>query len=531
MLKTLLKKQMLELNRSFFYDQKKNRSRSKVSSILFIALYALLMVGIVGGMFAYLSFNLCTPLVAAGMGWLYFVIFSLIAIALGVFGSVFNTFSGLYQAKDNDLLLSMPIPVRYILISRLIGVYLMGLMFSAVVILPAVIVYFISVPLTASAVIGSIVLILLLSIVVLILSCVLGWVVAKISAKLKNKSFITVIISLAFLAAYYFVYFKASTLLQTLIANAVTVGAKIKGTAYPLYLLGRVGEGDGLAICMMTVAVLALFALTCYILSRSFLKIATSTGNVAKAKYKETAVKTKGIFAALLGKEFGRFTSSPNYMLNCGLSTLLLPIGAVLLLIKGVWLKTLLWDVFGDMEFAGVLLTAAICMLASMNDMTAPSISLEGKSLWLAQSLPVTAWQVLQAKLSVQLLLTGIPVLLCGICAVIVMQPSPVTGIFMVLFPLLYVVLTAGFGLFINLKRPDLNWTNEIAPIKQSLGVMLALFGGWGYAVIFIAGFLIGGNKIGAVWYLSISAGVTAIFAAVLYRWLKCSGTKVFAGL
>ena len=78
MLKTLLKKQMLELNRSFFYDQKKNRSRSKVSSILFIALYALLMVGIVGGMFAYLSFNLCTPLVAAGMGWLYFVIFSLI---------------------------------------------------------------------------------------------------------------------------------------------------------------------------------------------------------------------------------------------------------------------------------------------------------------------------------------------------------------------------------------------------------------------------------------------------------------------
>ena len=40
-----------------------------------------------------------------------------------------------------------------------------------------------------------------------------------------------------------------------------------------------------------------------------------------------------------------------------------------------------------------------------MNDMTAPSVSLEGKSLWLMQSLPVTPWQVLRAKLTMQLLL------------------------------------------------------------------------------------------------------------------------------
>ena len=57
------------------------------------------------------------------------------------------------------------------------------------------------------------------------------------------------------------------------------------------------------------------------------------------------------------------------------------------------------------------MLTAALCMLASMNDMAAPSVSLEGKSLWLLQSLPVTPWQVLRAKLRLQLLLTAIPVL------------------------------------------------------------------------------------------------------------------------
>ena len=38
MLKTLLKKQLLELNRGFFYNTKKNTVRSRASSILLIAL-------------------------------------------------------------------------------------------------------------------------------------------------------------------------------------------------------------------------------------------------------------------------------------------------------------------------------------------------------------------------------------------------------------------------------------------------------------------------------------------------------------
>ena len=80
---------------------------------------------------------------------------SLIAIALGAFGSVFNTYSGLYMSKDNDLLLSLPIPVRSILASRLASVYLLGLMYSAVVIVPAVIVYWVVVPVTFAAVIGT----------------------------------------------------------------------------------------------------------------------------------------------------------------------------------------------------------------------------------------------------------------------------------------------------------------------------------------------------------------------------------------
>ena len=193
MLKLLLKKQLMEVFRSYFYDAKKNKARSKGTTIAYIVMFVLLMVGVLGGMFAVLAATMCGQLVEMGMDWLYFVIMGMMAVFLGAFGSVFNTYSGLYLAKDNDLLLSMPVPVSSLVAARLSGVYLMGLMYSAVVILPAVIIYWVTVGVTASAVLGGLVLPLLISLAVLVLSCALGWVAAKISQKLRNKSLVVVL--------------------------------------------------------------------------------------------------------------------------------------------------------------------------------------------------------------------------------------------------------------------------------------------------------------------------------------------------
>ena len=532
MLKTLVKKQMMEIFRGYFYDAKKNKKRSKASMIGYVILFGLIMIGILGGMFTALSVMLCPALTAAGMGWMYFTMMGMLSIFLGVFGSVFNTYSGLYLAKDNDLLLSMPIPVRMLMVSRLLGVYLMGLMYSAVVIVPAVVVYWIMAPANIASVIGGILFILLISIFVLTLSAALGWVVAKISLKLKNKSFITVIVSLAFLGAYYFFYFKAQSMIGILIANAAMYGSKIKGKAYPLYLFGRMGEGDWLAILLMTVVILALFALMWTLLSRSFLKIATASGKTAKAVYKETTVKTKSVFGALLAKEFGRFTASPNYMLNCGLGILFLPVCGVFLLMKGEMIIGILHQTFGARAgCTPVLVCTMICLLASMNDMVVPSVSLEGKNLWLVQSLPVTPWQVLRAKLSVQLILTGIPVLFCAICAAIILPYAPVQIFLVVVAVIVYVVFSALLGLTLGLKLSNLTWTNEIAPIKQSASVMAAMFGGWIYAIVLSGVYLFWGWSIGITLYLVAFVAVTVAASAGLYIWLKKRGCEVFAAL
>lgn len=532
MLGTLLKKQLYELNRGFFYDAKKGKMRAKGAAALYIALYALLVVGFLGGIFTMLAFTLGTALVPAGYGWLYFVLFSLMATALGVFGSVFNTFSGLYMAKDNDLLLSLPIPVRYILASRLLGTYLLGLLFAGIILIPGAVVYFFFAKPTAGAVLGALLLVLLISLIVLVLTCAFGFVVAKISAKLKNKSFLTVFVSLVFFGAYYFFYFRASAIINTLIENMATVGTAIRGSAYPLYLLGRVGEGDGMAALIVTAAVLALTALTFFLLDRSFIAIATAKGGAAKVRYKERAAVRRTPARAMLAKEFARFASSPNYMLNCGLGTLFILVAAVYLFIRGGSLHTVLAEVFPtNADFPAAIAVGAICLLASMNDTAAPSVSLEGKSLWIAQSLPVHPWIALRAKLMVQLILTAPPVLLLSAAAIAALRPSPVSAAALLILPQLYVLLSALFGLTLGVRSANFTWTNEIIPIKQSGSVMLAIFSGWGYAALFVLGALFLGDLVPFPVFAAVLAVLTAALCILLYRRLRTRGAARFAAL
>lgn len=531
MLKLLVKKQLFEIFRSYFYDAKKNKARTKGATIGYIVMFVLLMVCLLGTMFGVLSNTMCGPLAEMGMDWLYFVIMGMMAVFLGAFGSVFNTYSGLYLAKDNDLLLSMPIPVRVIMTSRLLSVYLMGLMYSGIVILPAILVYWFTVPATAGRILGGVVLLVDISLFVLTLSCALGWVVAKISLKLKRKSFITVIVSLVFFGLYYFVCFRSQAMITDLLLNAENVGNKLKGI-YPLYLFGRVGCGDGVAMLIVSAVVIALLALVWYLIARSFLHIATASGNTAKTVYHEKAVKPVSADAALLRKELGRFAASPLYMLNCGLGTVFLVVLAVLALIKGREVFLMMNALFAGGEgFVTVLAALCLCLLAGSNDISTPSVSLEGKSLWIAQSLPIDPWQALRAKLRMHLLITELPLVACAVCVAAVSGAALPEIVMMLVTPMVYVVLSAAFGLFMGLKRPNLNWTSEVAPIKQGLAVFLSIFVGWLVAVAL--GFLYYAlmARVGAVAFLLAVTALFAVLALVLVRWLKTSGAKIYQHL
>lgn len=531
MTKAILKKQLMESFSWLYFNRKNGKKRTAKGIIGFAALY-LMLFGMLGYMFYMMAISLAEPLCESGIGWLYFVLMSLVAVVLGVFGSVFNTYASLYQPKDNDLLLSLPLPASRILMARLAGVYLMGLMYELIVMIPTLLVWFQVGHVPAAGIVLSLLLPFILSFFILSLSCILGWVVALVSAHVKNKSAVTVVLSLAFFAAYYYFYIKAYKMLFSILAQASEIAAGMKSYVYPLYQLGRAAQGSIFGFLFVTAVIAAVFALVWLMLSRSFFRMATMQKGAAKVKYRERTVRRQSPEYALLIKELRRFTSSANYMLNCGLGILMMLIVSAALLWKGRILTELLPLVYeGAEEIIPLILAAALCVMVSMNDMSAPSVSLEGKHIWILQSFPVSAWQVLRAKLRLHLMLTLPPAAVMTVCAFIVLKPTVGEMMFIFLLLILFTLTMAQLGLFLNLKTPNLKWTNEIVPIKQSFSVTVTLFGGWGLIIACGGLYFLLGKYVGTLGFMALICLLLAVASVILRWWIKTKGARIFAAL
>lgn len=529
MTKALLKKQMMEAF-SWLYKDKKSGKIRNLQGILVYGLLYLVLFGVLGVTFYKVGAFLCEPLAGAGLGWLYWCLMGLMGLFMGVFGSVFNTYSALYQARDNDLLLSMPIPPSRILLARLSGVYVMGLMYELMVMIPAVLAWFLYGTVTPVGVFCSLMIPLVLSVLILALSCMVGWVVALAAGKLKRKNIATVAVSILFIVGYYYVYGKAYAMLQNVLLFADSFGDKMKTAAYPLYQMGLAAEGNLLSLAIFTAMVGVLMALVYLVMERSFLRLSTVGGTAAKAKYRAKKLRTSSVGGALLKKELRRFAGSANYMLNCGLGVIMMPVAAVVLILKRELILPLFTELLSP-ELGGLVGAGAVCLMCTMNDMAAASVSLEGRNLWIVQSMPIPGKKALMAKLHAALLLTLIPAALPVIAVEWLLQPSLLYGLLLPVLVCGFVVMMTALDLTVNLKLPNLTWTSEIVPIKQSAAVSIALFGGM--ALVGVAGvmYYLLRKVLSPLGFLLILCVLLWGMSGAVLRWLTTRGAEIYERL
>ena len=219
-------------------------------------------------------------------------------------------------------------------------------------------------------------------------------------------------------------------------------------------------------------------------------------------------------------------------MLNCGLGIVFMLIATVALLIKGAALREMIYGMFeGYLHLIPLFCAAAVCAITSMCDMTAPSVSLEGKNLWLVQVLPINAFQPLKAKLKLHLYLTLPPAVLLTLTVEWVFRLQWGECILLLVTVAAFVWFMALAGLFFNLKMPNLTWTNENVPVKQSMSVTLALFGGWVVVLAFCLLYYALRKLLTPAVFLAASAVLLIVLSAVLYRYIKTKGAKIFETL
>ncbi|MDO4940162.1 MAG: hypothetical protein Q4E33_00545 [Erysipelotrichaceae bacterium] len=530
MLKSLIKKQYYECFRGYFINNKTGKAKSKASIISTFVFFAFAML-ILSFCFYGLAYN-SSPFLSTEYKWLYYSLFGMTAIGLGIFASVFSTSKSLYNAKDNDLLLSMPIKEKDILLSRISLVYGLSLLYTSVAWIPICILPFVEVGFDLVVCLLDIILLFVIALFTSVLSCAVGYVVAAISRKVKNRSLVTTLLSLIFLGAYYFVCFKFSSIAENIVLNGEAIADKISTWGYLFYQLGLGASGNILSFIIFTVICIAL-AYVCYIiLVKSFTRIATHSGVETSTNKKIVYKQRKKLSLALLGKEFRRFVSTPIYLLNCGLGIVFVIAAGVYLFIKASTINPIIEAFSSEFpivkELIPLVVIVIICLIIVINAIAVPSIALEGKNLWILKSLPIKTIEILNAKRLVQVLFNAIPSVIVAFIICYALNVEISNSIMTVLNIFLYIEISASIALLVGMINPNFTWTNEAQPIKQNLYLLLD----WAICLVLLA-LLVGSyyffyDKIQVFDYLEYMIIAQCLIFSLLRRLLDTWAVKKF---
>ena len=528
MLKILLRQRLEMLGVWFTGAMRKNKKQSNGKLIAFslLMVYAL---GALGFLFWHIFDTLAKPFHMFGLDWLYFSLAAVMSFGLMFVGSVFTAKAQLYEARDNDLLLSMPIKPSHILLSRLFLLFVINFVLDMLVAVPCLLVCSQYGMLSAWGLAAYIILFLLLPLLTLAVGALFAWLLSLATARVQRKSLVTTLLSFAFLGLYMYFSMNMNNLLLSLAADASGLAVSLSALA-PVYWIGiAIADGSVPALLGAAAVMLGAFALMYALLSATFIKTATDKRGTRVRPVAEAA-SFGSARSALLRREMTRFLNCPPYMLNAGLGSVVALAAAVLLIVKRAAVMQLLAMIPESAELINVLAVCALCVMASMALYTTPSVALEGKNIWIVQSLPVDCREVLRAKLRLHNIFSIPPVAAAAVAAAVLLRPTGIMLVCFMVLPVLFCLFMGLFGLVENLRHPALDWTSETQAVKSGVGVMITMFGSWALLAVPALPVVLGAG-LPPTFVAAAFTLVVALLCAALYRLLMSWGVRRFMSL
>ena len=532
MIKTLIGVRLRALLGSTLGKKGKNGKAGSGNKAL-VLLLLLFLAGIFAFYFFLMAFGMASVMLPLGLDALYFSIFMICAFSIVFVLSIFETKSELFECKDNELLLSMPIKPRHIVIARIFTVMIYNLAETAIVMVPAVIAYAFFGG-SVFGIIGGLLLIFFLPLLATALASGVGYLVALIMKRMKRNSLFTVIVSLFFFAAYFVGYtylVNGMTALEdpstdfSALADSFGFAGKIGKAALldPLWALGVMG----LCVLVSTAAYL--------LISANYIPIVTDVRGGKKREYKAKSLKSSKPFAALTKKELKKFLTSPTYILNGGIGLLFAVALGVFALVKKEVLLSLKAELsalgVGAIDLSGLffaLLAIVLSAFFAFIIISSAALSLEGNSLWIIKSMPISAKTVLLAKTMPHIIVSLPTVLVTSVLLIIATEAPPVYCAFIILCPSLISFLGAFLGMFLNVSFPKFEFDNEAQPIKQSASATITMFALMFYALIFGGGAAVLAFLVSPLLALVAFSGVTLALATLFFALLVTVGVRKY---
>lgn len=519
----------VQLGTAFDFNiSNKSRNIKKRSPFFMVGMTALLLL-LAGTSFFY-SFMLGSNFEILGTMELLPELMMAITCLVTIITTVNKVKGTLFGFKDYDFVMSLPVTTSKIVASRLLLLYLLNILFTCIVMVPNTIAYGILVKPSPLFYIISLVMMLFIPLVPMIVAMIIGTVIAVIASRFRHSNLVNLIIVTAFFVLYMVFVFTADSAekmgeITTAITNQVD----------NMYLLARmfraaVCEYDMISILLFIGISLGAFVLFSFIVGVEFKRINTKIlSNFTRGNYKVGNLKQSTPFKALLVKETKRYFSSTLYVLNTGFGIVMMILGSVasLFLSKETLAEVLDVPVLGN-EF-GQIVAIMFGFCVAMTNVTACSISLEGRNLWILKESPLTEKTIFNSKIALNLMLTIPAVIINSIIVFIGLHLSLLDLFMIILLPTAFAFFVSIFGLLVNLKMPNLNWTSEVTVIKQSGATMIAVL--LNMFLSFLPFILMLALNIRLVIINGVMALGLVILSGIMYRYINTKGVKIFAQL
>ena len=174
-------------------------------------------------------------------------------------------------------------------------------------------------------------------------------------------------------------------------------------------------------------------------------------------------------------------------MFNTIFGLLLILVITVLLCIKGnSIIDTLLsTEEVGCINISLPLLYYILVLFSClMTSITSSSISLEGKTINITKSLPISEKDILKSKIIYPYIIELPFILVSELLFFIVFKVNIVYILLIFSMSIITITLSSIIGIIINLKYPKMNASNDTEVVKQSMSSMISLFINMGIIII-----------------------------------------------
>lgn len=474
---SLLKASLTQDMNLFKISIKKNSSPLKKALFpLFLALLFMYAIGT----YAYL---VAESLHKLNLTFIMLTLFIIIVSIFSFIEGIYKSQGILFDAKDNDLLFSLPIEKRTIFFLRIIKLLIFQFLYNLLFLIPVfgIYIYFENPSITFYLI--SFIFLFLIPIIPTVLSSIIGYFIKLLSNKFKSKKIVQTLLTIITLLGIFFISFNTENLIKDLVKNATSINDLLTKIYYPVgSYISLIEKFDLVVLIKLILLNIIPLIFLVYLGALNYFKIISKTKETASSKKNTSTLKIKPqkVIISLIKKEASRFFSSPIYILNTTFGIFIMFALTIGLYIKGINLINSLSSITISTKNISAYLPIIYCELivfvSFLTSITSSTISIEGKSFNITKTLPISTNKIFMSKILFSNIISIPLMLISDILFIFKFNPNTYYSILIILLTITLPTLSALIGLLVNLKYPKMNASNDTEIVKQSMSVTICAF-------------------------------------------------------